>query len=564
MDDVATQDGTTVFELPQGEENKILLRINSKRTELDPLYRKMDRHTDIYNLEPFQLMDYNGKTALKRVDNVTLNDPFTYAKRLMQKINKAILNITLDDKTVKDYPRDKIINFANAGLLRADKFLKNKRMGKIRNSLVKIAALRGVLGVRVLLWEDNGKKYWDVLPVDTLFSQWEYGLDGLIWGNIETERSGASIKDEYPNSTTNVLKNKVWEYYDRDYHIIFVNSKVVKAEKNALGYVPIFIAPVGQAMTLRKRNEKDSVKRDGNTIYDGSEDTFYNDNKLASIWMTTAAYGFRPPMQRTTPPNAPDMDEIPPEAQQAYTGGQKVVDMGYSRLEPMPLKDVAQSLPSIFGVLGANRQRNTFPDIEWGEVRYPLSAVAITKLTDGNNEQLADIVDVLCDCYKFILDEFRKQAIANSWDETDYPLDTLKNPAEYQVELFLTSPEEDIALLSIAAAARGIYDDNTIREQICHQRDEGRIAKALDEQKVNEMFPELLAYRTAMQYEKDRPIEAQIILTKLAQEGLTNLVPGTQPAPPTPPAQGTPAMPPMPPLGIGTGGQGAPPPGGQP
>lgn len=548
--------------------SQIITKVRSKKTELNPLYLRMDADIDLFNLEPYTLMDYNLKTIVKRVDNVTLNDPMTFANRVMSKINQATMSITLDDDTIADTSRDTILDFAYYALSKADKFLKAKRMGKVRNNLVKISALRGIVGARVLVWDEDNKIYWDVLPVDTRFAQWEYGREGLLWGNIETERSAASVKDEYPDASISWGKIcRIWEYYDPHNHVIFVNHIPVKAEENPLGYVPIFIAPVGQAMTLKKPSERDSIKREGQTIYDGNRQTYLDNNKLASIWMTTAAYGFRPPMQRTAPANAPDLDDIPPEANQAYTGGGKIIDMGYSKLEPMPLKDVASSLPNMFGVLSSSKQRASFPDIEWGELTHPLSAVAITKLTDGNNQVLAGIVEALSDCYQFILNEFKNQAVKNNLD-TGYNLDILKKDVEFKVEFFPTSPEEDIANLSIAAAARGIYDDDTIREQICKQRDEGKISKALDEQKVNTMYPELLAYRTAKEFEKDRPIEAQIILTKLAQEGLTNLIPKAEPTqpsvPPTiptsplkplaPPAK-VPGMPPMPDLGLAPGAQ---------
>lgn len=548
----------------------IFQKIKQKRQDLLPLYTKQDLDLDTFRLKPFQLMDYNGKTPVKRCDNVTLNDPWTFATRIFSIINGAELVITLramDGKPLSDDLNDSLKEWYFGKLEDADNLLKQRRKGKLRNNLVQIAAMRGVIGVRVLVWVDEttGEVHYDATPFDTRFGAWEYGATGLIWGASETERSKAAVIEEYGDKLVMGIGRmaKVTEYYDSHLHVIFINGSPIKDEPNPLGYPPLYIAPVGAVEALKKPNEYDGAKWDGQSIYDGVRETYFNDNKLASIWMTTSAFGFRPPMQKVTPPGE-DIDEMPEGANKLYTGGGQVIDSGHSRLEPLPLKDVAASLPAIVGLLSAGKQRATFPDVEYGEVRYPLSAVAIAKLSEGRNQVFAPILEAITDAVSFTVNQFRKQTIKLGLDNSGIELNKLSKEHRVKIEYFATSPDENISNLSVAAAARGFYDSDTIRTKILKQRNEGTIEKNLDDEWVNQLMPELKAYRVAKRYiEEDRVTEATLIIEKLRQQfGMNIPMPGQKgaspplaqgaPAPPTPPSQ-PPVLPPMPAGGVQTG-----------
>ena len=551
------------------ELGQIFAKIRQKRQDLLPLYTKQDLDLDTFRLKPFQLMDYNGKTPVKRCDNVTLNDPWTFATRIFSIINGAELVITLramDGKPLSDDTNDSLKEWYFGKLEDADNLLKMRRKGKLRNNLVQIAAMRGVIGIRVLVWidEKTGEARYDATPFDTRFGAWEYGSTGLIWGASETERSKAAVIEEYGDKVSMGIGKmaKVTEYFDSDLHVIFVNGSPIFDEANPLGYPPFYIAPVGAVEALKKPNEYDGAKWDGQAIYDGVRETYFNANKLASIWMTTAAFGFRPPMQKVTPPGE-DIDEMPEGANKLYTGGGQVIDSGHSRLEPLPLKDVAQSLPAIVGLLSAGKQKATFPDVEYGEVRYPLSAVAIAKLSEGRNQVFAPILEALTDAISFTVNEFRKQTTKLGLSDSGIELNKLSKPHRVKIEYFATSPDENISNLSVAAAARGFYDSDTIRTKILKQRNEGTIEKNLDDEWVNQLMPELKAYRVAKRYvEEDRESEAVLIIEGIRRQTGANIPMPTKgggsapplsqgaPAPPTPPSQ-----PPMLPIMPGTGVQ---------
>ena len=491
----------------------IYKKIDDKFKELQPLYDRMDEDLDIYNLEAYKLKDYDGKEA-KRVDNVTLNDPFVFAQRVMSVINSSEMVLKVIG-AVNDEQVSAIKSILGYSTREADKFLKLKRLGRLRNNLVKIAGMRGIGGIRPILWKDKeGNLYFDYLPLDTRYCAWEYGFKGLLWGAYQTERSKDAIEQEYQKVVAGKT-GKITEYFDDESHIVFTNKDKVKEEENTLGFNPMFIAPIGMAMVLKKPTTTDAIKYEGDSIYVANRQVYKDMNKLATIAMTTAAFGFRPPLQIVTPPGA-EITEAPEGAKQPYTGGASLVEMGYSRIEAMPLKDLSASLPYILGEFSARRQRGSFPDVEFGEIRYPLSAVAIAKLTEGRNQIFEPIIAFLVDAYEFVFDKTIKQILNEGLEIGDFDTSLLVGNYAVEVEFHPTSPEENISRYSIAAAARGFLDSDTIRTSVLKIKDEGQVQKNLDTEFAELAVPELRLYRVAKELaEQGRDMEAQIILKRI-------------------------------------------------
>jgi len=498
---------------------KVYQQISDKEGELSPLYTQMDEDFDIFNLKKFELLDYEGK-AVKNVDSVTLNAPRVYALRLMSVINSAELGINIVNHTLTDDIVTGIKKVFYTCLNKGDALLKRKQIGRIRNNLVKIAALRGRVGLRTLLWQGkDGTFYYDYLPLDPRFCAWEVGIDGLEWYSYKVVKSKATVLSEYDEVTSGTLA-VVTEYWDKESHVIFIDDKAVVTDSNPSKKVPAIIIPIGEALSVRHKDPTAQIKLDGESIYSSVRGTFPNMNKAASILMTTAAFGFRPPIQRVVPPNVESSEEIDETVKTLYTGGATIIDAGHSRFEPMPLKDIAQSLPVLYGVLSAEKQQATFPDIEYGDIRYPLSAIAIAKLTEGRNQIFQPIVEAIQDCYVFALEMTKLQMTEGGLKPKAEELDvsSLNNQFDIEAELHVVSPEENISRYTVAAAARGFLDSETIRTDILKLKDEGQVQIGLDKDFTEAMVPELRAYREAMRLQGTDPdpdTEAMIITKKL-------------------------------------------------
>jgi hypothetical protein len=242
-------------------------------------------------------------------------------------------------------------------------------------------------------------------------------------------------------------------------------------------------------------------------------------NKAASIVMTTAAFGFRPPIQRTIPPQVEAGEQIDEDAKKFYTGGATIVDAGHSRFERMPLEDIAPSLPILFGMLSREKQQATFPDIEYGELNQPISAIGMAKLTEGKNQVFQPIVEVVQDCYMFALEMTKEQLTMEGTPKPEgINLAAMNNDFNVDVELHVVSPEENISRYTVAAAARGFVDSDTIRTEILKQKDEGKIQRGLDRDFTEAIVPELRAYREACRLQGKDPdpdTEAMLITHKL-------------------------------------------------
>lgn len=506
---------------------QILTKIYERKKELQARYDVMDNDLDLYRLKPYKLLDYDGKTSVKRVDNVTLNYPYTFAQRLISTIAGSELRLEIINPKLDDDKRDKLESFYKNCLTSIDKLLQLRHIGKLMSNLTHIAALRGIVGVQVVLWQDNGNVIFDVVPLDTRFCAYEYGKSGLLWYSHETERTRGAVIDEY-NEDLGVSKVVVTEYWDKDIHVVFGNEVVLREEENTIGHPPGLIIPIGDSMVLRKPTDTSPVQYEGQSIYNATREVFENLNKIATIWMTTVAFGFRPPMQRIVPPGQ-EPSEIPEDIHHIYTGGATLVDAGHSKFELMPLKDVNASLPSLFGVFSSTRQHGTFPDVEWGELEHSLSAIALAKLTEGRNQVFQPILDALGSCYQFICSEIRDQALKFGFN-VNIKKDLLKTQHDIEVSFHPVSPEENISRYSIAAAARGFLDSNSIRREILKIQNESSVEKNLDREFAEIAVPELRLYKVAKRLAETGDITdeimSQIILKKL---GMT-LGEETQPA----------------------------------
>ena len=519
---------------------EIYQKIQAKKQELLPLYNRMNSDLDLYNLKAYKLLDYDG-SELKRVDSVTLNDARTYADRFISIATSSEMVVDLkgdlDDDAVSAIKRE-----FHTALYEADRALKAKRLGKVKRNLVKIAAIRGIMGVRVLFWEEEGKLVYNILPLDTRNCAWEYGLRNILWCSYEQNVPRAAIEAEWGKDIGKKL-GLVTEYWDKDAHIIYAGTEKVLEEENTLGYPPVFIENVGSGIVLSMPMITDLVKYTGESIYTSNRETYESMNKLASFWMTTAGASFRPDLQERTPPGI-EPSEMSEEAKHPYGGRGRVFQMGASWFEAMPYRDIAASLPAMFGVFGTREQKGAFPDVEWGEILQRLSAIALAKLTAGRRMILEPVIESLSSAYEFILDELRKQA-----GILGLPLNkALQKEFHPEINFYQVSPEENIANYSVAAAARGFLDSDSIRTTILKLKDEGEVQRKMDIEVAEMMVPELKLYRVAEQLKSEgRTGEAALIYRKLGMA----LQPEAQKA--VPPAKPTAEMPQlgveMPPVG---------------
>jgi len=166
----------------------------------------------------------------------------------------------------------------------------------------------------------------------------------------------------------------------------------------------------------------------------------------------------------------------------------------------------------MFGVFGTREQKGSFPDVEWGEIQQRLSAIALAKLTAGRMMILEPVIESLSSAYEFILDELRKQA-----GILGLPLNkALQKEFHPEINFYQVSPEENIANYSVAAAARGFLDSDSIRTTILKLKDEGEVQRKMDIEVAEMMVPELKLYRVAEQLKSEgRTGEAALIYRKL-------------------------------------------------
>jgi len=508
------------------------------------LYSRMDADKDRYFLKSYQLKGSDNK-PLKRVVNVTLNDPATFAHYIIGALMSAREQITVLSKVLKDDDTTYIEDLLKDLHTEIDVYLSKRGLANSHWYNCEQICLRGRVVRRNLMRVDPKVGFVpDVVPVDARYFAYELGQSGIQWCVAQFNRTKEAIFNEY-GVTINGDSAIVRDAWDDKNEYIYIDQKLFKTNKNLNGYPPFVmtIAPAGSRF-----NDTDAFEKTGESIFWMARDVWDEENRTASILQTQNMLTIRPPRQyksergeRGMLPDG-DISGIGAEVAVEKNGGYDLIPQG----------DAKNATQFIMNILSQARQRGSLANIDYGSVNQTMSAVAIKTLMMHQdlvtNPRIQALQMFNQECDKMMI----KQLIAIGGSislgeegmKTDY--DTGKLAANnYTVKYEYTSqnPVGEIANWSVAQVADPFLAAETILRDIIKRENPTADMNLKRKERAEKMDPAIAMLETVRSLVKmDDQLGGEVLLRAL--EALLQTRNGPTSAPTAGPETNTAAPPP--------------------
>ena len=435
-------------EVNLNEIDKISEKVEKRKTQLQPLFKKDEENYDLWI----------GKEQIFGDHKMDVNITGPEMKALAHKTQSSLIRHRLDihvlppDKyaspTAKDEANqeERLYYF---GLEQADERLITTGKPTLKQSTSWQNSVLGRIVVRVLVYYDKEKDkvVWDILPLNPRFVTFDFDSDGLAWICCETFRNRDSIKRDYNEDVTEEAEGKgisVSEYWDREHNVRFLTKekkylkqkitvegkeKSVTAWKHDFKEVPAIFLPV----TLGPRAitaEGIQVTTWGQSVFESVKELFRKLNELRSIWATHAHMLAKSPTEEIyedgTDPNIE-------EEHLDFHAGAIVKHPRSIELKPMKQADIPLSLPAMVASLEAGIQRITGTELhpEWAGSSGAALRIAGQDRRDAETPR----VDTMNSMYTQICRMLKRQIIVQG---LTIPVKTVVNKT---YEVFDMAPE---------------------------------------------------------------------------------------------------------------------------
>jgi len=472
--------------------------VKDKEAELQPLYARMDKDRDLYWLKPYKMLDRNGR-EIPDIECMTSNGPRTFGDRALAILSGAKRQTVVESDTLDDKKTTRIENFFRDIDIAIDERLQD--IG-ISNGLDGVAqsqlAMRGYVSSRCELYMLGSKFVPDVMPWDTRFETYEYGVDGEKWGAYTTYRSSWAVNDEYNLILPPTYSTEVIDFYDRMTNYVYVQNSLVRTRPHNLGYVPVIIEKTPTGAFLR---DAEYIQHDGESIYAGSRELWEEKNKLMTILQTLTVASFFGGMQYAGPDGAnAEKPELPPYGVRFVVPVDK--DGGY---KAMPITDIHNATRLNYNILETDIQRATFPPTEYGSLQFPMSAVGLVELGQCRDQVILPMLQAWAlyrqKLARMIIDQVKRKGlvleIGVAGRKRRYTPADLDGDYSVTYKFANISPKDNIANVTISQSLGTLVSNDTKRRDYLRlDNPEGEEAKILSEM-ADQTIPELMIYEMA-------------------------------------------------------------------
>ena len=509
---------------------------------MQPLFTRMDRDRNLYNMIEYQLKDKVGQ-PLKDSINVTMNEPKVFADRAQAFMSEASMQVVVEGKHLKDADTTYIENFDSDIRYEIDQRLMLREITSLYTFLVEQVCVRGRLGSRIVCRQDNEIFVPDVLPCDTRYLIYEYGSKDLEYAAFKTVRSRASIEQEYPKAIGIGGTSKrgiIWDHWNKTKNEVWLGGEKAgegfplwEAE-NKLGYPPFVIQKVGAGSMLQ---DEGAIAHSGESIFANDRLLYEHLNMMASILLTMTMMGFRGTYQWESEGGA----EAQPPRDGVGVGKTYSIDKGTKGLFPVEINDIKQATRLFYALLMGAIQRGALPNVDYGNLTFPLSAVAISRLSATKDAIFSPRLQAIALYYrhlhKMLKDQYIKGKYSTELGEEgmrrQYKATDLTKDYTIKYRFHSVSPEQDIANYAVAAQARavGISQHTTFEKILKLENPKGEIMKSQAEE-VRRLDPVIafFDYGHAL-IDQGEFFKADLVKDKVKRLLAERFAPITQPTP---------------------------------
>ena len=498
------------------EKSDIYKMVEDKAEDFRDLFSRMDKDKDLYFTKAYQMLRPDNKQAMEDVINVTFNDPTTFAIRAIATLGSAQRQTVVEGRKLSDKQCTLIENFIDDISFVINNRLINRGILDLDSFINEQICVRGHIAARATLHEKSKKLITDVVPLDTRFFIYDMGVDGMNWGAPITSRSKKAIRDEYKIEISE-SEAEVMDFWDSQNNIIFIAQEEVKRQKNPYGYPPFVVAQSAAGSMLA---DKDAYQHRGESIFWANRDLFPELNRIASIFQTLNVGSFAGAVQYESSAGLKaQKPKKPPWGIYSVTPVEK--GMGY---KPFPVNDIRQAARLFYAILYTRIQQGGLSAIDYGNLTFPLSAVAISRLTSSRDQIFMPRIQAKAIFYqqlqKMIIKQYQLAGIKSSLGQegmtNDYNPKDLEGDYQIKFRFFTESKEQEIANYSVAAAAQPFLSASTIRRNILQVPDPEAEEERMAVEQAERVDEALFLYnRCSKLIALGKDVEARILANRL-------------------------------------------------
>ena len=514
-----------------------------KKQDMSELTKRQDNDRKLAQLDPPYVMTNLDGQPTPDVINVTMNEAMVFAGRSAAIMSGANMQRIVYGRELSDTDTTTIENFYQDIYYANDLMLANSMFTSLYGFLIEQILIRGSIAARCLMRTqggENGKFIPDIMPLDTRYFYYETDSQGIVWGAPETTRTRTQIERDWGI----VIRGKaavVTDFWDDTVNEIYIATKLYKggsqtnnAEKyperkreHGLGYPPLIFMKSGAG--FHSLMDVGGIKFQGESIFNNNRGLIPELHRAASIMQTLTAMGFEGALYANL--EDPNSGEGKPDSPM---GLRKLTEMGLQeRLNLVPINDIKNATRLFYNMLVGALQRGGLPNIDFGNLSFPLSAVAISKLTASKDAIFIPRLNSIALFYRSLSQMIKKQYVQAGYNvelgeegfEREYSQSDIDKKFATKYEFHTTSPEQNIANYAIGQQAMAIgLSRHTVFSDIIKVNDpDGEINKTRDEKAEQGDIAITLNRRLRSLADKDgnfdkatgKDIEAEMILQQL-------------------------------------------------
>jgi hypothetical protein len=469
----------------------ILSAIKQKQNDMGELFSRMDTDKDLLYNKKYQFVDYNGK-AIPRSFSVTVPLAADFYKKVVSRLTTTTRQPIIACRD-NNFDTSILENFILDTENEVDNYLLNR--GEIASfmSNVDYVCARGICAEQHLWRVEEGVLLPDTRPLDPRWLTYEFSNNGLLWAAYSMVRSKAAILDEYGievggNSGT------VIDYWDKKSNITFVDDKEVANRPNVYGFVPFCISPVNVGANLK---ETDSIAYNAESIFWPHRDMYAEENFIASVLKAQSYESIRPALQM------PNTNGQQGQTPQEYPGNGSITPVEQPIL-PMPRADMINSLRGYQNMIESVIQKASMSPTEYGNVSFPMSAVALARLMATTGDILAPRLQALGRLYQMRMSMIIRECdligdieFGTELNRRIYDVEKLKGAYTVTFRYATETLEELSSRAAIAQGVKGMISDKTTRRTILMLPDPDGEEARIEAEEARRTNPELAMFEQA-------------------------------------------------------------------
>lgn len=434
--------------------------VENRESEMSTLVSRMDDDRDLYWLAEYKMKFLDGQEVpAVKVHNVTLPDPALFAYRANAIISSALQQIVVKGRGMSDAETSYIEEFLTAVLYEIDSSLGNQGSPQHFPFNTEQMDIRGRCAGRFMFYKDKGELKTDYKEWDARFVTYRYDTKGMRWGALKIPRCKEDLIAEYPDADQYIQgeSEMVIDWWGRDRNEVWIGSNQIRNRPHPYGEPPVIYqtCPVGSMLF-----DSEAVTHEGESLFALTRGIYPELNKAASVLQTLNMMSFQEPMQYESEAgeNA-TLSEKPP-----YGVGMVVAVEKGGGFKKMPIEDMRNATRHLLAMLEGRGQRGSLPAVDYGNLTFPLSAVAIARLTESKDVIFVPRLMGLSMFYRrlarMIIKQYLMKGIAGEFGEEGnkkvFSIDKLNRSYNIKFRYYSQSPEQQIANYAVGSAAYNI------------------------------------------------------------------------------------------------------------